>query len=49
MLGCSFGKNCDENFVAEFVQGLQEVQKQYGLHLIGGDTIISDINKSFLV
>jgi thiamine-monophosphate kinase len=47
ILGCSFSKNCHENFVAQFSQGLQEIQKQYGLHLIGGDTIISDIDKSF--
>lgn len=47
ILGCSFSKNCNENFIAEFTQGLDEIQKEYQLFLIGGDTVISNIDKSF--
>jgi len=41
MLGFSKNKNIDQNFVKEFVRGLKETQEEYGISLIGGDTIKS--------
>ncbi|MDA9817985.1 thiamine-phosphate kinase [Flavobacteriaceae bacterium] len=38
ILGVSFGKNCDEKFISDFASGLNDVQKIYNIHLIGGDT-----------
>lgn len=41
MLGFSRNKNTDKKFLAEFSRGLKETQDEYGLSLIGGDTIKS--------
>lgn len=38
-LGFSNFKNCTEKFVAEFSRGLRDVQNEFGLCLIGGDTV----------
>jgi len=42
MLGFGKTKKCDEKFFAEFVRGLKDVQKKFGLTLIGGDTTNSE-------
>jgi thiamine-monophosphate kinase len=41
MLGFSKNKNTDSGFVKEFVRGLQSVQDEFKLYLIGGDTVKS--------
>lgn len=40
-LGFSKNKNCDEKFIKEFTRGLKETQNEFGLCLIGGDTVSS--------
>lgn len=42
MLGFSKNKNTDENFLREFACGLKSVQDEFGLCLIGGDTVKSE-------
>jgi thiamine-monophosphate kinase len=39
MLGFGKSANIDEEFIAEFSRGLLDVQNQFRLYLIGGDTI----------
>ncbi len=39
MLGFSKNQNTTEEFCSEFVRGLKSVQDQFGLCLIGGDTV----------
>ncbi len=39
MLGFSKNKHVDEEFCSEFAQGLKSVQDEFGLCLIGGDTV----------
>ena len=38
VLGFGKTKKCDEKFFSEFARGLKEVQNQFGISLIGGDT-----------
>lgn len=38
MLGFGKSKNIDEKFIAEFCQGLGDLQKKFKIKLIGGDT-----------
>ncbi len=40
-LGFTKNKNCDKKFLKDFCRGLQEVQNEFGLCLIGGDTVSS--------
>lgn len=42
MLGFSKNKNLDKKFLHEFARGLKEVQNEFNLCLIGGDTVSSD-------
>ncbi len=42
MLGFSKNDRTDEKFLKEFVAGLKSVQDEFGLDLIGGDTIFSE-------
>lgn len=42
MLGFSKNKNTDEKFLSDFSRGLESVQNEFGLYLIGGDTVQSD-------
>jgi thiamine-monophosphate kinase len=42
MLGFSKNKNIDEKFIKEFARGLKEVQNEFNLCLIGGDTVLAD-------
>jgi len=41
MLGFSKNNNTDEKFIKEFARGLKSVQDEFGLCLIGGDTVSS--------
>lgn len=45
MLGFSKNNTTDQKFCREFARGLKSVQDEFGLHLIGGDTVKS--NKLF--
>lgn len=40
-LGFAKNKNCDEKFLKDFCRGLKELQNEFGLCLIGGDTVSS--------
>lgn len=42
MLGFSKNKHTNQNFIKNFTLGLKDVQKKYGIYLIGGDTVKSD-------
>ncbi len=42
MLGFSKNKNTDEKFLRDFARGLKSVQNEFGLCLIGGDTVTSE-------
>jgi thiamine-monophosphate kinase len=42
LLGFSKNKNTDAKFCAEFARGLKSVQDEFGLCLIGGDTVSSE-------
>lgn len=42
LLGFSKNKNTDTKFFAEFARGLKSVQDEFGLCLIGGDTVSSE-------
>ncbi len=42
MLGFSKNKETDEKFLRDFSLGLQSLQNEFGLYLIGGDTVKSD-------
>lgn len=42
MLGFSKNKNTDEKFCRDFARGLKSLQDEFGLYLIGGDTVTSD-------
>ncbi|MBU6141117.1 MAG: thiamine-phosphate kinase [Proteobacteria bacterium] len=42
MLGFSKNKNTDEKFLRDFARGLKSVQSEFGLYLIGGDTVTSE-------
>ncbi len=42
MLGFSKNADTNEKFCREFSRGLKSVQDEFGLHLIGGDTVKSD-------
>ncbi len=42
MLGFSKNDNIDEDFIKDFTLGLKDTQKEFGVCLIGGDTVKSD-------
>ncbi len=42
MLGFSKNSTIDEDFIKDFVFGLKDTQKEFGICLIGGDTVKSD-------
>lgn len=42
MLGFSKNSSTDEKFCREFSKGLKETQKEFGISLIGGDTVSSE-------
>jgi thiamine-monophosphate kinase len=42
LLGFSKNENTDQKFIKEFARGLKSVQNEFGLYLIGGDTVKSE-------
>jgi thiamine-monophosphate kinase len=42
MLGFSKNDDIDENFIRDFALGLRDTQEEFGICLIGGDTVKSD-------
>jgi thiamine-monophosphate kinase len=39
LLTCAFARDIDESWISAFAKGLKADQKQFGIHLLGGDTV----------
>lgn len=49
LLTCAFPADIDERWIAAFARGLKADQKQYGIHLLGGDTVATPGPATFSV